>query len=260
MRLSIITINYNNREGLADTIKSVEAQTVKDFEWIVVDGGSTDGSRELLEKHADSISNWVSEPDSGIYNAMNKGIRMSEGEYLLFLNSGDTLVNEHIVEQVLPYLKDVDYLIGSTYHSKNIGVQNVNKDDFKVGKLAFRLIANSLPHQASFMRKTLFAEYGFYREDLKIVSDWAFMIDSIVLGKVSVRYLPLVVAVYDDNGISSTDKQLNKEEREKVIAECPRLKEVLDFYKDNYEMIDALRGNIVVSFINRFFYFLKRKF
>ena len=83
MKLSIITINYNNRDGLQKTIESVVSQSFKDFEWIVIDGGSNDGSRELIERYAESISYWVSEPDNGIYNAMNKGIRVSKGDYLL---------------------------------------------------------------------------------------------------------------------------------------------------------------------------------
>ncbi len=89
MKLSIITVNLNNKDGLQKTIDSVISQTFKDFEWIVIDGGSTDGSKELIEKYSDYISYWVSEPDKGIYNAMNKGIKVAKGDYLEFLNSGD---------------------------------------------------------------------------------------------------------------------------------------------------------------------------
>ena len=91
MKLSVITINFNNKEGLAKTIVSVVGQTTRDFEWIIIDGGSTDGSMELIENNSEYISYYVSEPDKGIYNAMNKGIMASHGEYLLFLNSGDYL-------------------------------------------------------------------------------------------------------------------------------------------------------------------------
>ena len=80
MKLSIITVNYNNREGLQRTIDSVVSQTFRDFEWIVIDGGSTDGSKELIKQYADHFSYWVSEPDKGIYNAMNKGILKATGE------------------------------------------------------------------------------------------------------------------------------------------------------------------------------------
>ena len=90
MKYSIITINYNNRDGLEMTINSVLEQTYKDFEYIIIDGGSTDGSLEVIKKHAAQIDYWVSEPDNGIYNAMNKGIRKATGDYLNFMNSGDT--------------------------------------------------------------------------------------------------------------------------------------------------------------------------
>lgn len=102
MKLSIITINYNNVNGLQKTLESVFRQTCKEFEYIVVDGASEDGSKELLEQFlakADFPFRWISEPDNGIYAAMNKGIRMAQGEYLHFLNSGDWLTDEKVVEK-----------------------------------------------------------------------------------------------------------------------------------------------------------------
>ncbi|MDR2910496.1 MAG: glycosyltransferase [Bacteroidales bacterium] len=95
MKLSIITINLNNVAGLQKTIESVVKQTFTDYEYIVIDGGSTDGSADIIKQHANKITYWVSEPDKGIYNAMNKGIRVAKGEYCLFLNSGDWLINSN---------------------------------------------------------------------------------------------------------------------------------------------------------------------
>jgi len=83
-KLSIITINYNNCAGLKRTIDSVVSQSFKDYEWIVIDGGSKDGSKDLIEQYSDSFTYWVSEPDNGIYNAMNKGIEKANGEWMLF--------------------------------------------------------------------------------------------------------------------------------------------------------------------------------
>ena len=100
MKLSIVTINLNNVAGLHETIISVLNQSSADLEYIIIDGGSTDGSAELIKEYSDRIYYWVSEPDSGIYNAMNKGIRKASGEYLLFLNSGDALASDNIVEEV----------------------------------------------------------------------------------------------------------------------------------------------------------------
>lgn len=118
MKLSIITVNLNNKDGLQKTIDSVISQTFKDFEWIVIDGGSTDGSKELIEKYQESISYWVSEPDSGIYNAMNKGIRIGGG-YIIFLNSGDYLFNSRSLEDSLKFCKGYDIITGLVFRDSN---------------------------------------------------------------------------------------------------------------------------------------------
>ena len=109
MKLSVITINYNNRDGLRKTIESVVNQTCRDFEYIIIDGGSTDGSVDVIKQYADRIDYWVSEPDKGIYHAMNKGIAVAHGEYLNFMNSGDCFYESTVVENVLQ-LKDMVYI------------------------------------------------------------------------------------------------------------------------------------------------------
>ena len=115
MKLSIITVNLNNAGGLQKTIESVVTQTWLDFELIIVDGDSTDGSVEVIQQFNDSAIpqfHWVSEPDSGVYQAMNKGIRMAQGEYLLFLNSGDFLVDSNVLSQVFKFGFSADILFG----------------------------------------------------------------------------------------------------------------------------------------------------
>ena len=147
MKLSIITINYNNAEGLRKTLASVAAQTFRDFEHIIVDGGSTDESVEIIRQYADNeairpenskadnlalspyhlITSspiiWISEPDSGIYNAMNKGIKMAKGEYLLFLNSGDYLVDADTLKNVFEEANDVDIIYGDRINVYEDGSQ-----------------------------------------------------------------------------------------------------------------------------------------
>ena len=112
MKLSIITVNLNNRIGLERTINSVVSQTFKDFEWIVIDGGSTDGSKELITQYANHFAYWVSEPDKGIYNAMNKGIKVAKGEYLLFLNSGDWIIDERVAQDFIETSISADIISG----------------------------------------------------------------------------------------------------------------------------------------------------
>ncbi|MFT4805390.1 MAG: glycosyltransferase involved in cell wall biosynthesis, partial [Psychroserpens sp.] len=104
MKLSIITINFNNAVGLKKTIESVVNQTSNDFEYIVIDGGSNDGSVDVIKEYEAKVSYWVSEVDKGIYHAMNKGILLAKGDYLEFLNSGDILVNETVIQKIIPEL------------------------------------------------------------------------------------------------------------------------------------------------------------
>jgi len=259
MKLSIITINYNNCNGLADTIRSVEAQTLKDFEWIVVDGGSTDGSRDLIEAHADSFSYWVSEPDNGIYHAMNKGIKEAGGEYLLFLNSGDMLADNQVVEHVVPSLHDFDFVVGNIYKSDNLGVKAFDENNLSFQRLPFMLTISSLPHQSTFIRKSVFERCGFYREDLKIVSDWVLVVKALVFNQCTLKSIPTVVSIYDVKGISSVNKKLYNDERAKVIDEWKCFKSYFLFYRDYFEMATAIDNNRVARFFNRFFFFLKRR-
>ena len=262
MKLSIITINFNNYDGLKRTMDSVFFQTFKDFEWIVVDGGSTDGSKDLLSSHGSEISQWVSEPDSGIYNAMNKGIRMSHGDYLLFLNSGDSLTDESVLERSVHYLSDTDYVIGNIVHTQRGDKTGLTEKSFSPGGLLYILINYALPHPASFMRRSLFEQYGFYREDLRISSDWAFMVYSILLGKATVKYLPVVVTSFDDTGISSVNLQEGNKERDLVMQERPILflmRDLLDFHLKNYEAVDTLKSGKLFYQIFRFYSFFRRK-
>ena len=112
-KISVITINYNNKEGLEKTIESVVNQSLQDFEYIVIDGNSTDGSQEILEKYTAKISHAVSEPDTGIYNAMNKGIKAATGEYILFLNSGDEFYATQSLEKAAEHLTGEDIIYGN---------------------------------------------------------------------------------------------------------------------------------------------------
>ncbi|MBT8324244.1 MAG: glycosyltransferase, partial [Winogradskyella sp.] len=110
LKLSIITVNFNNAEGLKKTVDSVTAQTWKDFEYIIIDGSSTDGSTEVIKANKNIIDRWVSEPDEGVYQAMNKGISMANGEYLLFLNSGDHFYKDDVLEKFHKELKEQDLI------------------------------------------------------------------------------------------------------------------------------------------------------
>ena len=214
MRLSIITINYNNYEGLKKTIDSVVAQTFYDFEWIVIDGGSTDGSRELIEQNANRFAYWVSEPDKGIYNAMNKGIDHAQGDYLLFLNSGDWLVDKTSLERSFSHQFNADVLYGDcVFHYANHEARCRYPSS-----LTFEfLYRSSLAHCSSFIkRETLAKEH--YNEDYKIVSDLEFWVKVAFAGG-SFCHLNEFVSVFDTTGVSSTNHDLDKAERKQMLSQ-----------------------------------------
>lgn len=225
MKLSIITINWNNRDGLEKTLKSVAGQTSQDFEYIVVDGGSTDGSADLLPRPEFRITKWVSERDSGIYNAMNKGVRMASGEYLLFLNSGDNLLDEHVIKGILPELHNEDLITGKMLYS---GKGRYFQAEGPLTLLYF--YQRSLPHDATFIRRQLLLDTP-YDEGLRIVSDWKFFTQAIVLKKSSYRIIDNAISEFDTNGISAKNRDLCQQERDKSLRELfpPRVLE--DYFR-----------------------------
>ena len=213
MELSIITINYNNRDGLKKTIDSVMSQTYKGFEWILIDGGSTDGGKELILQHQDCFSFWCSEPDKGIYNAMNKGIDRATGNYLLFLNSGDVFFDSSVLERVMSGPLDADIVSGQMVRMDNLQPLRHYQSD-----IVLQLFTGSLNHQASFIRRELL-ETIKYDERLRIVSDWKFWWDSIVFHQCSFKEIDLCVSKQDMSGISLSDKYkaVHMSERKQVL-------------------------------------------
>jgi len=224
MFLSIITINRNNVVGLERTLQSVFTQTVIDFEFVVVDGASTDGSVGVIKHYSElfgSRMKWISEPDRGIYNAMNKGIRMSSGDYLVFLNSGDSLASETVVSKMCRTLEEYHYpsiLYGNML--KEMPGKKVLRDKSFAGQeiSLLGLYTGSLNHSSAFIKRVLFDVYGFYDESLKIVSDWKWFLEAIVFGHEKPIYVDIDVTLFDMHGISVTNKELDEAERKDVLT------------------------------------------
>ena len=215
-KLSIITINYNNLEGLKRTVESVVNQTWQQFEYIVIDGGSTDGSAAYIESQSDTIDYWVSETDKGIYNAMNKGIAKATGEYLLFLNSGDQLYSDIVLEQNHTKIADFDLI----YFNIEFTESKTSKIITYPQKLAFSdFYLGTLCHQSTFINKNIFNELGLYDETLKFVSDWKFFI--LALFKHNCSYLKVdeILTTYYLDGISSDliNQKMLYNERQDVL-------------------------------------------
>ena len=195
-RLSIITINYNNRDGLKKTIESVINQTFQDYEYIIIDGGSTDGSIDVIKEFLDRITYWISEKDSGIYNAMNKGVLVAHGEYVQFLNSGDVLYDKDVLVHVFENQIEEDIVCGNLISDNGrvwIVPEDVTMEYFFNG---------TLPHPSSFIRRTLFEKHK-YDERFKIAGDWEFFVYHLIVGNVKYKKININVAIFDTTGISS---------------------------------------------------------
>lgn len=228
MKLSIITINYNNAAGLKKTLNSVASQTCIDFEHIIVDGASTDESVEMIREYENTLSsrlsplasrlNWISESDTGIYNAMNKGVRMAKGEYTLMLNSGDYLVDEHVIENVLPSLDGTDIIQGNIL-SMIDGKTIINRGYAKSNISFIEVMKGHFLHQASFCRKVLFEKYGMFDDSYRINGDTVFYAKCLGFGNATFRYVDLNIAFFDSTGISMDPNgkwsKLRKEEDER---------------------------------------------
>ena len=251
MKISIITINYNNVAGLQKTLASVISQNYDDIEYIVIDGGSLDGSKETILQNKDKISYWLSEEDKGIYHAMNKGINVATGEYALFLNSGDVLYDKDVIAKVTAHLsKDIVY--GDL-------IQQISTEEIYCSfpdRIEFSyLFEKYLPHPSMFIRLDLFKKNGYYNEKYKIVADWAFYVKAIGKHGATYRHVPFVISRYNMDGISSRPENLKKigEEREIFLKS-----EFEIFYQDfiEYKYLKEKTSALKRSKIYKFFKFL----
>ena len=223
MKLSIITINYNNQEGLKKTIESVVSQTMRDFEWIVIDGGSTDGSKEIIEQNKQCLDYWCSETDTGIFNAFNKAIEHLTGDYVLFLNSGDYLNNNKVLEDVMPYLDGTDIVYGDEMMFKYTNMAMVNYTNIRpvqeqLSKYPDVLTEgffkrSALPHQSTFIKVSLQKKYK-YDENCVIAADWKLTREAIMENGATYKHVPIIVSHYGLDGISAKKYDIFVQEKE----------------------------------------------
>ncbi len=227
MKYSIITINYNNKEGLEETIKSVLEQTFDEYQYIIIDGGSTDGSVDVIRKYADKIDYWVSEPDKGRYNAMNKGIKQAIGEYLNFMNSGDTFHSPTVLYDINYMNIHEDIITGGIYNKEKGITYIITPQEVTL----LTMLKETFNHQATFFNKMLFKN-KLYDESYIIQSDAKFNLQSIIYENCSIRIINYVVADYDFNGISSNVLMVEQEWNQLLNELFP--KRILKDYENMY--------------------------
>lgn len=272
MRLSIVTINYNNVEGLKKTLASVASQTYEQVEHIVIDGGSNDGSVDVIKDYVSLVESrkskvdrviWVSEKDSGIYNAMNKGIKRATGEYVQILNSGDVLAAPDVTERMVSTLEHGDWKLDN---GVEILYGNMIKMDYAVGMVIGKsgeveyslrnYYTGTMNHDCCYIRRDLFDTYGLYDEKLKIVSDWKWFLQVIGLGRVKPVYVDIDVTIFDASGISESNLELRNKERRLVLEEVlpPAVLADYDMHAFETQQIDRLRRHHLYGLV----YFLER--
>ena len=212
-KISIVTINLNNVLGLEKTYKSIVSQTVKPYEWIIIDGGSTDGSVDVIKQNENYISYWVSEPDKGIYDAFNKAVKVLTGDYTIFINSGDCLADETVIEKATQALgtSEYDYVVGKTMLDGNRSKLIIPPKEVS----ASFLFQHYLSCPGTFFRTSLLKMIPF-NQDFSIVGDWVFSVESLLINNAKYHSVDLIVADYDTHGLSMTHVWDAYVEREKA--------------------------------------------
>ena len=233
--VSIITACLNAENTLEQTIQSVIDQTYPNIEYIIIDGGSTDGTLNIIKKYDANIAKFISESDSGVYDGMNKGIVHSTGEVLCFLNSGDYLYNNEIVEKIVDTFSDKN--VFGVYG--NVEVLN----DYKTTKLIRgckvtpnKLLYRHICHQALFVRRFLFDEIGMFSTSFKLASDHEFIVKSIKKYPDKFLYVDEIISIYRDGGMSCKMMDKMKLEELKILS-------------SNYNIVQFLFGAAVCAYV-----------
>lgn len=234
--VSIITVNYNNANGLQRTIDSVISQQCDWVEFIVIDGGSSDGSSAIIKNNDSHIAFWVSEKDKGIYHAMNKGVKHATGEYILFLNSGDHFYDTNSLKDGKQFLNTYDII------AFDIEVIHKNKKTIKQHPefVQFSYLYNdTFAHQSTLIKRKLFCKVGVYDESLKIVADWKFFIDALSKYNATYTAIHKTLTTYYLDGISATGTGTNQRKKERREV----LKKDYGFFSSDYMQLKLMQTN-----------------
>jgi len=205
----------NNSIGLEKTCLSVITQTFNNFEWIVIDGLSKDNSVEVIKKYSNKINYWVSESDSGIYEAMNKGVKKATGEFLLFLNSGDFLLHPWTLQEVIDEI--------TTSKNTDVYYSDAIFDNYELLKFPDKINIDffknaNISHQNSLIKRELFM-HQLYNENYRFISDWYFFITELINHNITFFHIKTLISVYDTCGISHIKRECSLEEKQKAMIE-----------------------------------------
>lgn len=215
INISIITISYNALSSIKDTILSVISQTYNNIEFIIIDGGSTDGTIEIINKYQDNITYWISEPDKGIYDAMNKGMKIANGDYIFFLNAGDVFYAKNTLENIVDHVMKANISLGdiivgdilAVSHNQHMGIISAKK---KITPWY------TPPHQAMFFPKEIYKQFLYYT-GLKILSDRELYLRLSKFNKYHITFVNEIITLYDLSGVSSKPSNALQILKESII-------------------------------------------
>ena len=223
MKISIITVCYNAEQTIEDTIKSVLSQDFYNLEYIIVDGASSDTTMDIIAKYKDNIHKIISEPDKGIYDAMNKGIQLATGDVIGILNADDFYINDHVVTRVAKEFQRSD--VGAVFADLvYVKPENLNKIERRYSSKVFTPVKFAygwMPaHPTFFLQKRYYDQYGLYKTDYKIAADYELLIRMLYLNKVSYNYIPEVFIKMRLGGVSTNSLQSNLILNREILRAC----------------------------------------
>ena len=231
---SIIVVTLNNAKGLEYTLESIQQLDYTQKEVIVIDGASNDNTADVVAKYKDIITTYISEKDSGIYNAMNKGLKLASGDYIVYMNAGDKFADPDVLSLVSSY--DGDIILGGDEYG---GKVRMVKDHMTL----YDILTIGIYHQAVYYRKEILQKYGF-DETYKIIADLKSVVEPLAKDKISISCITKVLAICESGGISKRNWKDSIVEKQRIIDEV-----VDPFYKEDYQKFSRINNGMIDDFI-----------
>jgi glycosyltransferase involved in cell wall biosynthesis len=256
IKFSIITVCYNSCKKIESTLLSVISQTQPNVEYIIIDGGSTDGTMDIINKYKNQIAIIISEKDYGIYEAMNKGIEKSTGNFIAFLNAGDRYFSSDTLFSVGNYIDkyrrktDLFFFQSLSTSEDNSVVRLIDTSDITD---KFTIYKKSFSHMATFINRPIFDTYGMYNENNKIISDYEWLLKVLVKNKKAFKFINHIVSIFEIGGISTDPKfkNLHRSELDKVYQTYFTRIENLVYNSSFFKKI--YKTNLLKLFMQKFF-------
>lgn len=217
-KITIIMAVYNRVNKVEQAISSVVNQSYRNIEFIIIDGGSTDGTVDIIKKYEDKIAYWISEPDKGIYDAFSKGVKIATGDYIEFIGSDDSFYSNDVIEKIVNQIEvDTDIIAGTEYTvngdkclEKLLRNESVRDKNTYIGGMS--------PHAAMFARRELFNKYPF-DTSYKIAGDYKFFLQCYIDSSITFKFVDTPVAYFENGGVSNSARDIARKEDDRIYKE-----------------------------------------